>query len=142
MRKKKRWSWKSTFGKAGIAAVAAGVVAAIGTAIIGPGALIMGALTLVGGLAGGIGGDAWGYHCDDPFDESDSFGSAALYTSVVTGTLAALFDFLALNQLAAHPDLAKRGFVLIGALASFLGVASRSLIDDFRAANERRRMQP
>jgi len=135
----KRWSWRATTGRATGSGVVAGAGAAVVGSIAGPGVSVVGAV-LVGAFTfgGSVVSDALGHCLDDPFGGPQGFGSGALYGAVVGGTLFVVLAFLALNQLAAHPERLVTDLVAVGAFSGFLAGLSHSLLNDLRAAERMR----
>jgi hypothetical protein len=68
----------------------------------------------------------------------ESFGSAALYTVVVSGVLAILTVSMASPAISGAKDFTSACFIL-SVICGFLGAISRSLIDDWRAQEARAR---
>ena len=136
----KQWSWRRTLGSATGSAIGGGAAGAVSGSVAGgpAGAAIGGAIGATGGFVSTILGSAIGYWWDELLDWPVSFGSAALYSAVVSGTLSAVLCFLALAQLSRNLQSLERGVFAITLLAGFLGALSSSLIDDLRASADRR----
>jgi hypothetical protein len=103
-------------------------------ALGGPiGVPIAAALGAAGGFTAGFLGAALGHWWDEPAQWRESGGSAALYTTVTSGVLAAIVFGLLLGDVRNTPDIFERAVFGISALSAFLASMSRSLIDDFLA---------
>jgi len=134
-RNKGPWSWGAALGRGTGGALGAGAAGVAMASFGGPaGMLLGGAIGATGGFVGGFLGYALGYAWDDPPEVTELFGSAALYTSVVSAVLATVFGFLAWERMAAHPESLITGTFAMSALVGFISAMSRSLIDDMRAS--------
>jgi hypothetical protein len=130
---KGQWSWGVAFGRGTGGALGSGAAGVAMGSLGGPAGIVLGGVIgAAGGFVGGVLGYALGYQWDAPPKILELIGSAALYTSVVSGFLATLFDFLAWGQMSAHPEFLIRGMFVVSALPGFLASMSRSMIDDLR----------
>jgi len=132
----KRHPARASMGHATGSAVGTAAGAAVVALVVAPPLWFIVAAPTVCAIAGSLLGDYLGYRWDDPFGEV-SFGSAALYGAVVSGTLFTVLCFLALGQLAAHLDRLAQNLSGIAALVGFLSALSRNLISDIRSAAAR-----
>lgn len=129
----KRWSWGAALGRGVgplIPSAATGALMGSFGGPLGPalGALIGGA----GAFANGFFGAAFGHWWDAPPREPESFGSAALYTLVVTGVLEIVSAGLLAPLVVRATNVGLSIFLMTGVVA-FVAAASRSLIDDWEA---------
>jgi hypothetical protein len=126
----KRWSWGSALGRSTGSAIAGASGGAITGSLGGPLGIPLGAAVFgVLGFTTGLMGAGLGHWWDDMLRDAETFGSGALYSLVVTGTLTVLAVLLAQPLLAVSPDATVTLSLIIGSL-SVIGSASKSLIDD------------
>ena len=130
---KKRWSLGAALGRATGSGLAGGAAGAYMGSLGGPaGAGLAAAVGAAAGFVGGFLGATLGHWWDDPGLEPESFGSAALYTVVVSGVLLVVLSSIAAATISTARDFTSAWFSL-STMCGFLGAASRSLIDDWRA---------
>jgi len=129
----KRWSKGAALGRATGPAIGGGAVGFYMGMLGGPAGAAMGAaVCAAGGFASGFLGYALGHWWDEPAPQPESFGSAALYTIVISGFLLVTLSSIAATAILAAPSPDTALFTL-SSICGFLGAASRSLIDDWRA---------
>jgi len=130
----KRWSLGAALGRGTGSGIAGGVCGAYLGFLGGPaGATLGGAIGVAGGFAGGFLGAVIGHWWDAPPERPESFRSAALYTTVVSGALDAVVTTLAASHMIAAPQ-ARLAWFTIAAFVGFVASASRNLLDDLRAS--------
>jgi hypothetical protein len=142
----KKWSLGAALGRAAGSALGSGGAGFVAGSIAGQiGAPLAALIGAGGGLVGGFTGAVLGYWWDAPPDEPESPSSALLYCSIVVGTLCSILYAIILPMVTVvrlDPFIAEKGFAGFAILAGFLGSASRSLIDDLRAAARRETRTP
>jgi hypothetical protein len=127
----KRWSWGAAFGRGVgpvIPSAASGALIGSLGGPLGPvlGAAIAAATAFANGFLGAVVGHWW----DLPAQRPESFGSAALFTLVVSGVLNLVAGSFLAGVIAAAPRQALP-IVLLTGLVAFIASASRSLLDDW-----------
>lgn len=135
----KRWDWGVALGRAAGPAIGAGAAGAIAAGLVtgGLGAPLGGAIAGGGAFVGSFLGSVFGHWADDLPSARETFRSGLLFTTVVSG-------FLGLPCfLLAAPGIATAGrsdviLATLGGVIGFLSAAGASLVDDWRARQERR----
>jgi hypothetical protein len=133
----KKWSWGIAFGRGTGSAVGAGLATATMTAL-GSGNIgipLGAAIGASGGFIGGFLGVGFGHWLDDPPSTPDTFSSATLFTSMLSGFTTIIFLLLGTEKLSASPNPVL-GLMMLSAFAGFLSSSVASVIDDFRARHE------
>jgi hypothetical protein len=129
----KRWSTGAALGRGTGAGIAAGATGFYMGSLGGPaGAGLAAMVGALGGFASGFLGYTVGHWWDEPALKAESFGSAALYTVVISGLLLITLSSIAATAIVAAPNPQQAIFAL-SSICGFLAAASRSLIDDWRA---------
>ncbi|HVN84212.1 MAG TPA: hypothetical protein VMW17_05120 [Candidatus Binatia bacterium] len=133
----KRWSLGAALGRATGSGLAGGAAGAYMGSLGGPaGAGLAGAVGAAGGFVGGFLGAVLGHWWDEPPMFEETFGSAALFTVVVSGVLDIVTASISSSAVSSAPNFSTACFVL-ATICGFVGSASRSLIDDWRAQQAR-----
>ena len=117
----KRWSWGQALGRGVGPAIGAGGTAAVMGSMGGPiGAGLAPTIGAIGGFTGGFLGAALGYWWDAPPERAQPFGSAALFTFVVSAAVSALLSFLALERFLGDITIAHNVMASISLFSGFL----------------------
>ena len=137
-RRKKRWSWRVALGRAAGPAIGAGAAGAVGAGLVtgGLGAPLGGAIAGGGAFLSSFLGTVFGHWADEPPSDEGTFGSALLFTTVVSGFLG-LPCFLLAAPLAASMPMSHLPYALLGAVVGFFSSTAASLVDDLRARGDR-----
>jgi len=140
-RRKKRWSWRVALGRAAGPAIGLGVAGAVGAGLAtgGLGAPLGGAIAGGGAFLSSFLGTVFGHWADEPPSDEGTFGSALLFTTVVSGFLG-LPCFLLAAPLAASIAMPHLQYALLGAAVGFFTSTAASLVDDWRARGDRDNM--
>src|SRR5438093_10364192 len=97
---RKRWSWGMAIGRGAGGAVGTAATAAVMGSLGGPiGVPPPAAIGAAGDFTSGFLGAAFGHWLDEPPDNAESVGSAALYTAVTSGLLSILVYGFTLDRL-------------------------------------------
>src|ERR1700758_504263 len=100
----KVWSWGALMGRGVGSALGGGMGGAVTGALNGAGPILVGSIAFVAGFAGGALGYALGHQWDDPPRIPETWGSAGLYNTVVTGASFVLLCGLFADKLPTSPE--------------------------------------